>query len=67
VEFGLLAQAAGMFAVTNVDDIVILAVFFGRAADGRAARRSRWGHVILPVVLIGIGLVILIEGGAFGL
>lgn len=28
---------------------------------------SRWGHVILPVVLIGIGLLILIEGGAFGL
>lgn len=28
---------------------------------------SRWGHLILPVVLIGIGLVILIEGGAFGL
>ena len=28
---------------------------------------SRWGHVILPVVLIAIGLVILIEGGAFGL
>jgi cadmium resistance protein CadD (predicted permease) len=28
---------------------------------------SRWGHLVLPVVLIGIGLVILIEGGAFGL
>jgi cadmium resistance protein CadD (predicted permease) len=28
---------------------------------------SRWGHVILPVILIGIGLRILIEGGAFGL
>jgi cadmium resistance protein CadD (predicted permease) len=28
---------------------------------------SRWGHIILPVVLIGIGLLILIEGGAFGL
>lgn len=28
---------------------------------------ARWGHVILPVVLIGIGLVIVIEGGAFGL
>ncbi len=27
---------------------------------------SRWGHVLLPVVLIGIGLLILIEGGAFG-
>ena len=28
---------------------------------------SRWGHVILPVVLIAIGLTILIEGDAFGL
>jgi cadmium resistance protein CadD (predicted permease) len=27
---------------------------------------ARWGHVLLPVVLIGIGLVILVEGGAFG-
>ncbi|MFF5226084.1 cadmium resistance transporter [Dactylosporangium sp. NPDC000521] len=36
-----------------------------RPVVGRAL--SRWGHVILPIVLIGIGLVILIEGGAFGL
>lgn len=28
---------------------------------------SRWGHVLMPVVLVGIGLLILIEGGAFGL
>ncbi|MEV6925598.1 cadmium resistance transporter [Dactylosporangium sp. NPDC051485] len=28
---------------------------------------SRWGHILLPVVLIGIGLLILIRGGAFGL
>ncbi|MGH3642846.1 MAG: cadmium resistance transporter [Mycobacterium sp.] len=28
---------------------------------------SRWGHVVLPVVLVGIGLVILIHGHAFGL
>jgi len=27
---------------------------------------SRWGHLVLPVVLIAIGLVILIEGGAVG-
>ncbi|MGI5508494.1 hypothetical protein [Streptomyces sp. CA-106131] len=25
---------------------------------------SRWGHILLPVVLIAIGLLILIEGGA---
>ncbi|MER6604169.1 cadmium resistance transporter [Streptomyces rubiginosohelvolus] len=28
---------------------------------------ARWGHILLPVVLIGIGLLILIKGGAFGL
>jgi cadmium resistance protein CadD (predicted permease) len=28
---------------------------------------SRWGHVLLPVVLAGIGTIILVEGGAFGL
>ncbi|MBO3678933.1 cadmium resistance transporter [Streptomyces sp. NEAU-YJ-81] len=28
---------------------------------------SRWGHVLLPLVLIALGLLILIEGGAFGL
>jgi cadmium resistance protein CadD (predicted permease) len=28
---------------------------------------SRWGHVLLPVVLVSLGLLILIEGGAFGL
>jgi cadmium resistance protein CadD (predicted permease) len=28
---------------------------------------SRWDHILLPIVLIGIGLIILIEGDAFGL
>ncbi|NMR20089.1 cadmium resistance transporter [Cellulomonas fimi] len=28
---------------------------------------ERWEHVLFPVVLIGLGLVILVEGGAFGL
>ncbi|MET7333430.1 cadmium resistance transporter [Nonomuraea sp. NPDC005650] len=32
-----------------------------------AAALSRWGHVLLPLVLIGLGVVILVEGGAFGL
>jgi cadmium resistance protein CadD (predicted permease) len=27
---------------------------------------SRCGHILLPVVLIGIGLLIPLEGGAFG-
>ncbi|GAA4289101.1 cadmium resistance transporter [Georgenia daeguensis] len=28
---------------------------------------ERWEHVLFPVVLIGLGVVILVEGGAFGL
>ncbi|MEU6587659.1 cadmium resistance transporter [Streptomyces sp. NPDC046881] len=28
---------------------------------------ARWGHILLPVVLIAIGLLIVIQGGAFGL
>ena len=32
-----------------------------------ARAMTRWGHVVLPVVLIGVGLAILIEGKAFGL
>ncbi|WP_035855534.1 cadmium resistance transporter [Cryptosporangium arvum] len=28
---------------------------------------SRWGHVLLPVVLIVLGVFILVDGGAFGL
>lgn len=28
---------------------------------------SCWGHILLPVVLIAIGLTILVQGGAFGL
>lgn len=27
---------------------------------------ARWGHVVPPVVLMGIGVLILVEGGAFG-
>ncbi|MGV9384361.1 cadmium resistance transporter [Nonomuraea sp. NPDC003707] len=32
-----------------------------------AGALSRWGHILLPLVLIGLGVVILVEGGAFGL
>lgn len=31
VDLGVIGQAAGMFAVTNVDDLVLLALFFARA------------------------------------
>jgi cadmium resistance protein CadD (predicted permease) len=36
MEFAVLGKAAAMFAVTNVDDLVVLAVFFGRAGRVRS-------------------------------
>ena len=33
----IVAAAAGLFAVTNVDDIVILSLFFGRSAEQHGA------------------------------
>ncbi|MEV6829366.1 cadmium resistance transporter [Amycolatopsis sp. NPDC051102] len=35
MDIGLLGRAAAMFAVTNVDDLVLLAVFFGQTPAGR--------------------------------
>src|SRR5699024_4442810 len=28
---------------------------------------ERWEHILFPIVLIGLGIVILVSGGAFGL
>ena len=33
----MLGQAAGMFAVTNIGDMVVLEVFFGQSAEDRGA------------------------------
>ncbi|MFI5496816.1 cadmium resistance transporter [Actinoplanes sp. NPDC051859] len=63
---------AGGMTVYVIDFLLLVAVWVaaGRFFATRpiiAQALSRWGHVLLPVVLIGIGLLILIEGGAFGL
>ncbi len=52
--------------------LVLVAVwsFAGRFFATRpvvAKALSRWGHVLLPLVLIALGVVILVEGGAFGM
>ncbi|MDX2701381.1 hypothetical protein PV350_00765 [Streptomyces sp. PA03-6a] len=74
MDLGVVGQAAGLFAVTNIDDmggmsvyavvfLVLVAVwcFAGRHFATRpviAKALSRWGHILLPLVLV--------EGGAFG-
>lgn len=36
MDLGVVGQAAGMFAVTNIDDMLVLALFFGQAGSSRA-------------------------------
>ncbi|MEU6512120.1 cadmium resistance transporter [Streptomyces sp. NPDC046942] len=62
----------GGMTVYAVVFLVLVAVwcFAGKFFATRpviAKALSRWGHILLPLVLIAIGLLILIEGGAFGL
>jgi cadmium resistance protein CadD (predicted permease) len=63
--------AAGMVAYVAVFLIGVAvwcaAGWFLATRPVMAKTLARWGHIILPIVLIGLGLFILIEGGAFGL
>ncbi|ONI92551.1 cadmium transporter [Saccharothrix sp. ALI-22-I] len=69
-----------VFTTAGTDGLVVFVVAFlalvavwcavGRFFATRpviARALARWGHIVLPIVLIGIGLLILVEGGAFGL
>ncbi|GAA2490845.1 cadmium resistance transporter [Streptomyces longisporus] len=45
MSLGMVAQAAGLFAVTNIDDIVLLSLFFAQGAGHRgSARRIALGQ-----------------------
>lgn len=68
----LAAVGTGGLIVSVAVFLVLVAVwcaagrfFVTRSVIARAM--ARWSHVLLPVVLIGIGLLILVGGGAFGL
>lgn len=51
----IVAQAAGLFAVTNVDDILVLSLFFGRSAGQHGpARRIVAGQYLGFAVLLTI-------------
>lgn len=65
-------SGVGGMTVYAVVFLVLVAVwcFAGRFFATRsviAEALARWGHILLPLVLIAIGLLILVEGGAFGL
>jgi cadmium resistance protein CadD (predicted permease) len=55
VNAGIVAEAAGLFAVTNVDDILVLSLFFGRSAGQQgAARRIVAGQYLGFAALLAI-------------
>ncbi|MGC7101308.1 cadmium resistance transporter [Amycolatopsis lurida] len=70
MELGLLGQAAGMFAATNVDDMLVLAMFFGQAAGKRDAvlrvvigQYAGFGAILLASVAGALGAGLLPESG----
>ncbi|MFB7979676.1 cadmium resistance transporter [Streptomyces vinaceus] len=66
------SAGAGGMSVYAIVFLILVAVWClaGRFFATRpviAKALSRWGHILLPLVLIAIGLLILVEGGAFGM
>jgi cadmium resistance protein CadD (predicted permease) len=57
VNAGIAAEAAGLFAVTNVDDILVLSLFFGRSAGQHGAARlivagQYLGFAAIPAITV---------------
>ena len=61
---GIIAYS-GVFLLL-VAGLVLVARYFATRKP-IAATLERWEHVLFPLVLIGLGVFILVEGGAFGL
>ncbi|MGO0577690.1 cadmium resistance transporter [Ornithinimicrobium panacihumi] len=47
--------------------VLVLAAKFVATRQAIAEVLERWEHILFPIVLIGLGVFILVEGGAFGL
>jgi cadmium resistance protein CadD (predicted permease) len=65
VSVGLVGQAIGLFAVTNIDDIVMLALFFGQAIDRNGVLRVTIGQylgfagILIASILGALGAALL--------
>jgi cadmium resistance protein CadD (predicted permease) len=62
VDLGIVGQAVGLFAVTNIDDIVVLALFFAQGAGRRGAAR----RVVLGQYLGFAAILAVAVAAAFG-
>jgi cadmium resistance protein CadD (predicted permease) len=46
MNLGLVGQAIALFAMTNIDDIIVLAVFLGQATSGSGCPRVVLGQYV---------------------
>jgi cadmium resistance protein CadD (predicted permease) len=63
------AAATAVYVIVFLAGVAVLcgAAWYLASRPLVASALARWGHVVLPVVLIAIGVAVLVEGGAFGL
>jgi cadmium resistance protein CadD (predicted permease) len=67
VNANIVAAAAGLFAVTNVDDIVILSLFFGRSAGQHGAGQHGAARRIVAGQYLGFtALLVIAVAAAYG-
>ncbi|WP_078851900.1 cadmium resistance transporter [Streptomyces sp. NRRL B-3229] len=59
---GIIGQAAGLFAVTNIDDILVLALFFAQGAGHRGSTR----RVVVGQYLGFVAILAVSVAAAFG-
>ncbi len=64
---GPAAVAAYCVAFLALVVVLVLAARYTATRRPIAAILERWEHILFPLVLIGLGIAILLEGGAFGL
>ncbi|WP_181776662.1 cadmium resistance transporter [Amycolatopsis pittospori] len=57
MNFGLVGQATGMFAVTNVDDLVLLALYFGRATGRGGVAKVVAGQYLGFAAILAVSIV----------
>ncbi len=64
--FSAVLQAIGLFIATNVDDIIVLSLFFARGAGQRGAtRRILLGQYLGFAGILGTAVLVTIGAGAF--
>lgn len=57
MNLGIIGQAIGLFAVTNLDDLVVLALFFGQGAGHRGATRNiAAGHYLGFAAILAVAV-----------